>query len=46
MYKCVTDPQTGEKYGWGKVLDYIGVGWKTPPAEQIGWDLEALNVCS
>lgn len=28
MYRCVTDPETGEKYGWGKVLDYIGVEWE------------------
>ncbi len=25
MYKCCTDPDTGEKYGWARVLDYIGV---------------------
>lgn len=31
MYKCCTDPETGEKYGWGRVLDYIGVGWKDYP---------------
>lgn len=31
MYRCVTDPQTGEQYGWGKVLDYIGVGWENKP---------------
>lgn len=28
MYWCCTDPATGEKYGWGRVLDYIGVAWK------------------
>lgn len=28
MYKCCTDPATGEKFGWGRVLDYIGVDWK------------------
>lgn len=28
MYRCCTDPETGEKYGWGKVLDWIGVGWE------------------
>lgn len=33
MYKCVTDPVTGEKYGWGKVLDYIGVPWEDSPEE-------------
>lgn len=31
MYRCVTDPETGEKYGWGRVLDYIGVGWEDYP---------------
>lgn len=28
MYRCCRDPQTGEKYGWGRVLDYIGVPWE------------------
>ena len=28
MYKCCTDQTTGEKYGWGRVLDYIGVEWE------------------
>lgn len=28
MYRCVTDKDTGEKYGWGRVLDYIGVEWR------------------
>lgn len=28
MYKCCTDSKTGEKFGWGKVLDYIGVEWE------------------
>lgn len=31
MYKCCTDSETGEKYGWGRVLDYIGVGWEDVP---------------
>lgn len=35
MYKCCTDPDTGEKYGWGRVLDYIGVPWEDVPAVQI-----------
>ena len=30
MKKCVTD-ENGEKYGWGRVLDYIGVGWENRP---------------
>lgn len=35
MYECCTDPDTGKKYGWGKVLDYIGVEWEEPPQTQI-----------
>ena len=35
MYKCITNKNTGEKYGWGKVLDYIGVAWEDIPAVQI-----------
>lgn len=35
MYRCVTDPETGEKYGWGRVLDYIGVGWEDIPPVQM-----------
>lgn len=30
MKNCVTDEKTGERYGWGRVLDYIGVEWETP----------------
>lgn len=39
MYKCCTDPDTGEKYGWGRVLDYIGVEWEDVPAVQLKLDL-------
>ena len=28
MYRCCTDKETGEKFGWGRVLDYIGVDWE------------------
>ena len=28
MYECCTDQETGEKYGWGRVLTYIGVSWE------------------
>ena len=35
MYRCCTDPETGEKYGWGRVLDYIGVPWENVPAVQL-----------
>ena len=40
MKRCVKDPQTGEVYGWGKVLDYIGVGWEDVPAVQIELELK------
>lgn len=35
MYRCCTDPETGEKFGWGRVLDYIGVGWEDIPQRQL-----------
>ena len=33
MFNCVTDPDTGEKYGWSRVLDYIGVDWREIPKQ-------------
>lgn len=42
MYQCCTDPKTGEKYGWGRVLDYIGVAWEdewNPEPEQLRMDI-------
>lgn len=27
MFKCCTDPGTGELFGWSRVLDYIGIGY-------------------
>lgn len=32
MYECCTD-DNDNKYGWGKVLDYIGVEWEIPYIE-------------
>lgn len=31
MYECCED-KDGNKYGWGKVLDYIGIGWEDIPS--------------
>lgn len=31
MYECCKDPETGEKFGWGRVLDWIGVEWEDRP---------------
>ena len=42
LYKCIKNEQTGEQYGWGKVLDYIGVGWEDVPAVQIEMDLKNM----
>ena len=35
MYKMVKDPETGQQYGWGRVLDYIGVPWRDKPQTQM-----------
>ena len=43
MYRCCTDPETGEKYGWGRVLDYIGVPWEDIPAVQLELPLEVMK---
>lgn len=42
MYKCCTDPETGEKYGWGRVLDYIGVPWEDVPVVQMELPLNEM----
>ena len=34
MYECCTD-ENGQKYGWGRVLDYIGVSWEDYPQVQM-----------
>jgi hypothetical protein len=41
MYRCCTDKITGEIYGWGKVLDYIGVKWEDiPSGSQLSGQIE------
>lgn len=35
MYECCTDKETGEKYGWGKILNWIGVEWEDYPSVQL-----------
>lgn len=39
MYHCIK--KNGQEYGWGKVLDYIGVPWEDKPEQQI--TIEMLN---
>lgn len=41
MYRCCTDKKTGEKFGWGRVLDYIGVDWRD---EFIDMDEEQVSL--
>lgn len=40
MYECCTDKKSGQKFGWGRVLDYIGVGWEDIPPTQIAFDFQ------
>lgn len=42
MYHCVMDKETGEKYGWGRVLDYIGVKWEEMPEVQMELPIEDM----
>lgn len=42
MYECCIDKNTGAKYGWGKVLDYIGIGWEDIPNREDNKDLKGI----
>lgn len=44
MYKCCTDPVTGEKYGWGRVLDYIGVEWEDEYFDMAGRQVSLFDL--
>lgn len=37
MFNCCTD-ENGDRYGWSKVLDYIGVGWESLEKEKATSD--------
>lgn len=37
MFKVCTD-ENGEKYGWARVLDYIGVDWREIPQQISLWE--------
>jgi len=39
MYRCVTD-KNGDTYGWGRVLDYIGVEWED---EFVDWNERQMS---
>ena len=44
MYHCCTDSNTDEPYGWGRVLDYIGVGWEDIPGQEKAPDAAATAI--
>lgn len=45
MYKCCTDKGTGQKFGWGRVLNYIGVPWEDYPDVQLSlFDLPEVEL--
>jgi hypothetical protein len=35
MYNVATDAD-GKRYGWGRILDYIGVEWENAPGQLLG----------
>lgn len=41
MNKCCTD-ESGDNYGWGKVLDYIGIPWRDPEHWYLNQDGKQL----
>ena len=44
MNKCCVD-ENGEKYGWGRVLDYIGVPWQDPEHWWLNSDIKGqMNI--
>lgn len=43
MKRCVTDLVTGEKYGWGRVLDYIGIDWADDPSGNLSGQLDIFG---
>lgn len=40
MKNCCVDEATGERYGWGRVLDYIGIEWEDVPYQQMEMEFE------
>mgnify|MGYP000654537624 CR=1 FL=1 len=41
MYRCCTDPKSGQKYGWGRVLDWIGVKWED---KYVDWEKRQISM--
>lgn len=43
--KHVCKDESGEWYGWGRVLDYIGVGWEDDPSGNLAGQLTLEDIC-
>lgn len=43
MNRCCTD-ENGNPFGWGRVLDYIGVGWRDEPEEFEQLKIDLNNI--
>ncbi len=41
MYDVCVDEETGEHYGWGRVLDYIGIKWED---RYIDWEARQVDL--
>lgn len=41
MYEVCRDSETGEHYGWGRVLDYIGVEWED---RYVDWGKRQMSI--
>ncbi len=40
MNGCCIEVETGSKYGWGRVLDYIGIPWRDPEHWYLNQDIK------
>ena len=41
MYRCCTDSKSGQKYGWGRVLYWIGVKWED---KYVDWEKRQISM--
>lgn len=46
MYECYRNDETGQVFGWGHVLDYIGVPWKDEFHEKKECDYDMGKITS
>lgn len=43
MNRCCFD-ENGTPYGWGKVLDYLGIGWRDIPEAEFAPEQMTLKI--